>query len=124
MTLGPSQHPRAARTIVIASAHEERRRDWVALSQDGDTRVLQCAGPLGSCPLIQRSATCPLLDQADLAIYDAGVIVPAFRARLHAAHPRLPVRFARNARTAGGFHRPLFIASIEPRPTAGKSTVP
>lgn len=104
---------RALRTVVVVSAWEERRRDWATLAAGEETRVLRCAGPEGFCALMQGRPSCPLLEQADLAIYDVGGVFPLFWTRLHVAHPELAVRFARDELTAEGRHRPRVIASSD-----------
>lgn len=104
---------RALRTIVVVSAWNARRRDWGTLAAGDETRVLRCAGPERFCALMEGHPSCPLLEQADLAIYDVSAVMPSFWTRLHTAHPGLAVRFARDELTAEGHHRPRVIASSD-----------
>lgn len=105
---------RVARAIVVVNADAEQRRDWAAGLQSDVTRVLGCAGPLVTCALLRDLASCPLLDEADLAVYDTASLTPGLVPRLALAHPDVPLLFARDERGTDGRHQPVVVAASGP----------
>lgn len=105
---------RFARAVVVVSAHAERRRDWSAHFESDMTRVLGCAGPLVTCALLRDLPSCPLLDEADLAIYDTASLTPELVKRIARAHPAMPLLFARDERGPDGTHRPIVVTASGP----------
>ncbi len=101
------------RTIVVVSADETRRADWVdAISSQGRC-VVACGGPFAGCVLMDGRLSCPTLDRADLAVYDLEAVHSLFLARLFRAHPGLAIRFARDERP-GLRHRPVLLTPDDP----------
>lgn len=101
---GPNE-PRDT-VFLVVSDDPERRERWARLFESERTRALRCAGPRVSCALLSGQ-TCPLLGQADAALYDLDSVIPAFM-RLLPRHRRLPPLFlARDGITPDGRRGPM-----------------
>jgi hypothetical protein len=61
--------------LLVVSADPERRERWAAVLAETGYEVARCAGPATSCA-IADGHRCPLLEEADLALYDAEAYVP------------------------------------------------
>jgi len=105
------------RSVLIVSPSEARRRDWSAVVADGRTDVGSCAGPSSSCVLLRGEASCPLVQGADLVVYDFDATSPSFLAMLLRAHRSADVVLARD-RIARGQHRPSAVLRRRPRTSA------
>lgn len=88
------------------SADAERREGWARFFEAEGARVIRCVGPLVSCALFAGRARCPLLDEAELAVYDVASLSPTFLLRLLRRSPRPQLGFARDVVDADGRHRP------------------
>lgn len=102
------------KTVVVVSPDPLRRWDWARHFEGDGTRVLRCAGPSVACALLEGLPTCPLLDEADVAVYDREALVRDFVPTLLAKHPALPVLFARDEATLSGHHVPVVLAASGP----------
>lgn len=102
------------RTVVVMSANAGRREAWAKLLERRGQRVLRCAGPLVACSLL-RHLECPLLVDADLALYDLNSTTPSFLARVRRLSPGHPMLFARDVETEDGERRPRVHAVSERR---------
>lgn len=100
------------RTVLVTSADAQRRRAWAHLLERRGQRVLRCAGPLVGCSLLTR-LECPLLQDADIALYDLDSVTPAFLARALRLSPRGPMLFARDVWSDEEGHRPRVHAVSE-----------
>lgn len=112
---GANRSPRRALRVVVISADPERREGWARSFETEGARVLRCVGPRVTCALQAGQPRCPLLDEADLAVYDVAAITPAFLLRLVRLYPRLQLGFARDVVDADGGHRPAVERVSRPR---------
>ncbi len=103
------------RTAVIVSADAGRRIEWGNHFAGDTRRVVRCVGPTVSCALLAGEPTCPLLDAAELAVYDRDSIVPDFVPLLLDRHPSLLLLFATDDPVQDG-HHPLVVAASTPAP--------
>ena len=103
-----------------ADANAARIDGWTALmiaAYDGRTDVATCAGPSSRCVLLRGEASCPLVQGADLVVYDFDATSPSFLAMLLRAHRSADVVLARD-RIARGQHRPSAVLRRRPRTSA------
>ena len=61
--------------LLVVSGDADRRERWAAVLAETGYDVSRCAGPATSCAIVE-GRRCPLLEEADLALYDAGSFVP------------------------------------------------
>ena len=61
--------------LLVVSGDPERRERWAAVLAETGYEVGRCVGPAGSCAIVE-GRRCPLLDEADLALYDADAYAP------------------------------------------------
>ena len=61
--------------LLVVSGDPERRERWAAVLAETGYEVARCAGPVASCAILE-GRRCPLLEEADLALYDAEAYVP------------------------------------------------
>lgn len=59
----------------MVSADPDRRERWARVFAEAGYDIALCAGPTVSCAILQRRR-CPLLDEADIALYDRESYVP------------------------------------------------
>lgn len=89
-----STRGRQAPRLLVVSGDRDRRERWArALGADGYS-VARCAGPSVTCAILE-GMRCPLLDEADVALYDRESFAPlacrlrgrhAYRATVVVAH--------------------------------------
>lgn len=61
--------------LLVVSGDPDRRERWAAVLAETGHDVVRCAGPATGCAIVD-GRRCPLLDEADLALYDAEAYVP------------------------------------------------
>lgn len=71
--------------LLVVSGDAERRERWAGALMETGYEVGRCAGPATSCAIVE-GRRCPLLDEADLALYDADAFVPRVARVLGRAH--------------------------------------
>ena len=104
-----------ARTRALVVARDpETREGWARSLEATGMDVMRCVGPAVSCPLVHDGARCPLLDDAELALYDEGTLTDEFIGRLRASSPKGMVVAARDRRLIGGEHEPALSRAIAP----------
>ena len=69
--------------------------------------MIRCAGPLAFCGL-KESRSCPLLEGADVAVYDVAAVSPDFLLRLVRSRCRAALVFAHDEADAAGRHGPVY----------------
>ncbi len=92
--------------FVVTSALPARRRDWASVFEEDGAEVRVCSGPLANCALLRGETRCPLLDRADLAVYDLDSVTSAFLPVLMRTYPHRSFVFARDTLAAAGRHEP------------------
>ncbi len=108
--LRPSRpSPRA----VVVAGDGEMREGWARSLEAAGMHVTRCAGPLGACHL-RSGARCPILDEADLALYHEAVLTDAFAERIRAAAPSAMVIATRDRHLVDGAHEPALSRAIYP----------
>ncbi len=106
-------------TFLVASGEPARRRDWARLFEAEGERVVACSGPLVDCPLARGELRCPLLDAADMALYDLDAVTAEFLPTLLRAYPQRSLLFARDAVSPGGYHQPAIKRFVSAGRTQG-----
>ena len=71
--------------LLVVSGDPERRERWAAVLAETGYEVARCAGPATSCAIV-AGRRCPLLDEADLAVYDADAYAPGLARILGRQH--------------------------------------
>lgn len=64
------------RRLLVVSGDPERRERWAAVLAETGYDVARCAGPAAASCAIVDGRRCPLLEEADLALYDTVAYVP------------------------------------------------
>lgn len=77
----PPPGSRAHRALVV-SADPAVRDGWARALEATGLEVHRCAGPGVNCILLGGGERCPLLDEADIALYHEPALTPAFLRRL------------------------------------------
>lgn len=98
----PSRRSALGRRLVVVSADPERRTRWAGYFESEGARTMRCAGPEVACALARGLLRCPLLDDADGAVYDAAAVTPEFLIGLVRRYPNLNLAFARDTDQPGG----------------------
>lgn len=98
--------PPRVRTALVVSADPDVRGDWAGYFEGLGLRSLACAGPSPRCALLEQGS-CPLLQQADVAVYDRSTLTPQLTLRLVRTSRAVPIAFARDQRDEHGHHQPL-----------------
>ncbi len=94
------------RVALVVSEDADVRADWARCFERLGLRTLRCSGPGVLCALLAGDATCPLHDEADLAVYDQSTIAPELTLRLIRPRRTLPIAFAKDRLNAEGRHEP------------------
>ena len=71
--------------LLVVSGDPDRRERWAAVLAETGYEVARCAGPATSCAIVD-GRRCPLLEAADLALYDAEAYVPRLARTLGRHH--------------------------------------
>jgi hypothetical protein len=96
--------------MLVVSADAAVRSGWASYFERlGMATTLRCGGPEVSCVLLEGS-TCPLHDQADLAVYDRACVTGELTLRLMRRSSRLPIAFARDRLDTHDHHEPIITA--------------
>lgn len=117
----PPRRPRR-RGVLVVTPSEAQRRDWSAVVADDRTRVETCPGPSANCLLLRGVSSCPLVERADLVLYDFDATTPQFLAMLLHAHRNAEVVLVRD-RLVRGQHRPSAVLRRRPRSTGFDAAV-
>ena len=98
------------RTALVVSGDPTVRSDWARYFEGLGMRTLRCVGPEVLCALLD-GRSCPLHQEADMAIYDRASVTPELALKLvHASHS-LPIAFAKDQLDLNGRHEPLITAT-------------
>jgi len=95
--------------MLVVSADAAVRSGWAAYFEAAGMATLRCGGPEVPCVLLE-GGTCPLHDQADLAVYDRACVTGELTLRLMRRSSRLPIAFARDRIDAHDHHEPIITA--------------
>lgn len=71
--------------LLVVSGDPDRRERWARVLTETGYDVSRCVGPTVTCAIVQGKR-CPLLDEADIALYDQGAYVPRLARMLGARH--------------------------------------
>lgn len=74
-----------ASRLLVVSGDPGRRERWARALAETGYDVSRCVGPTGTCAIV-LGKRCPLLEEADLAVYDQDAYIPRL-ARVLGAHP-------------------------------------
>ena len=111
---GGTRPSRTARALVVHS--DPWIRDaWARALEASGMSVIRCVGPAVTCILDRGSDHCPLLDEADLALYHEPLLTEGFVDELMASRPRSMVIAARDRHRPDGDHEPALARVIPPR---------
>lgn len=98
--------PSRRRTALVVSRDAAVRADWARCFEALGMKTLRCVGPQALCVLLD-GGRCPLHEEVDLAVYDRATVTPELALRLVQASHALPIAFAQDRRTDGGWHQPV-----------------
>lgn len=90
------------------------REGWARSLEAAGMHVTRCGGPTASCGLTRDGARCPILDDADLALYHEPVLTDDLIARIRAAAPSAMVIATRDRHLVDGDHEPALSRAIYP----------
>lgn len=76
----------AARRLLVVSADPDRRERWGRVFAEVGYDIASCEGPTASCAIL-HGRRCPLLDEADVAVYDRESYVPSIARALGRCSP-------------------------------------
>lgn len=71
--------------LLVVSGDPDRRERWARVLAETGYEVARCAGPAVSCAIVDGTR-CPLLEEADLALYDQDAFIPRLARVLGARH--------------------------------------
>jgi len=71
--------------LLVVSGDPDRRERWARALAETGYDVSRCAGPTGTCAIVQGQR-CPLLAEADIAVYDQDAYIPRLARVLGARH--------------------------------------
>lgn len=105
---------RTARALVV---HPDPwvRDGWARALEASGLSVIRCVGPTVTCILDRGGSHCPLLDEADLALYHEPLLTEAFVDELMATRPPAMVIATRDRHRPDGDHEPALARVITPR---------
>lgn len=83
--------------LLIVSGDADRWGRWALSFAAEGACTMRCAGPTVSCALLRGLARCPLLDEADAAVYDVASLNDEFVLTLARRYPHLLLAFARDS---------------------------
>jgi hypothetical protein len=95
--------------MLVVCADAAVRSGWASYFETLGMATLQCGGPEVPCVLLQ-GGTCPLHEQADLAVYDRACVTGELTLRLMRRSSRLPIAFARDRLDTHDHHEPIITA--------------
>ncbi len=72
--------------LLVVSADVDRRERWARGFSDTGYEITRCAGPGASCAILQGHR-CPLLAEADIALYDRASFAPPIARALGGRQP-------------------------------------
>lgn len=64
-----------ASRLLVVSGDADRRERWARIFAEAGYDIARCVGPSVSCAILQ-GRHCPLLDEADIALYDRASFAP------------------------------------------------
>lgn len=67
--------PIEAPRLLVVSGDADRRERWARVFAEAGYDIARCVGPAVTCAILQ-GRRCPLLDEADIALYDRESYVP------------------------------------------------
>lgn len=105
---------RAARALVV-HADPWIRDGWARALEASGVSVIRCVGPTVTCILDRGGSRCPLLDEADLALYHEPLLTEAFVDELMATRPGAMIIATRDRHRSDGDHEPSLARVIPPR---------
>lgn len=105
---GASRSPAVQATALVVSQDGEIRNDWARQLEDQGFRTIRCAGPIVGCALESRR-TCPLLDEASVAIYDERILTGELVSALLARPFVTRILVARDRMRSDGRHEPMIV---------------
>jgi hypothetical protein len=91
------------------------RDAWARALETSGMSVIRCVGPAVTCILDRGSSHCPLLDEADLALYHEPLLTERFVDQLMGTHPSAMVIATRDRHRDDGDHEPALARVIPPR---------
>ena len=71
--------------LLVVSGDADRRERWARALAETGYDVARCVGPGVSCAIVQ-GVRCPLLAEADIAVYDRDAFIPRIARVLGATH--------------------------------------
>ena len=71
--------------LLVVSGDPDRRERWARALAETGYGVSRCVGPTGTCAIV-RGQRCPLLAEADIAVYDQDAYIPRLARVLGARH--------------------------------------
>lgn len=105
---GASSSPAVHGTALVVSEDGDVRHDWARQLEDQGFRTIRCAGPIVGCALESR-ATCPLLDEASVAVYDERSLTNGLVSALLARPLVTRILVARDRVRSDGRHEPMIV---------------
>jgi hypothetical protein len=114
---GGTQPSRTARALVV-HADPWVRDGWARALEASGLSVIRCVGPTVTCILDRGGTHCPLLDEADLALYYEPLLTEAFVDELTASRPGAMIIACRDRHRSDGDHEPALARVITPRTTS------
>jgi hypothetical protein len=72
--------------LLVVSADPDRRERWARVFEGMSHQTSRCAGPTVTCAIL-KGHRCPLLEEADIALYDRESFVPALARALGGPTP-------------------------------------
>ena len=73
------------RRLLVVSGDPDRRERWARVLAETGHDVGRCVGPTANCAILQGKR-CPLLEEADIALYDQEAYIPRLARMLGARH--------------------------------------
>ena len=61
--------------LLVVSGDPDRRERWARVLAETGYEVSRCVGPTATCAIVQGKR-CPLLEEADIALYDQDAYIP------------------------------------------------
>lgn len=95
-------------TALVVSQDAEIRGDWARQLEDQGFRSIRCAGPIVGCALVSRP-TCPLLEDASVAVYDERSLTGELVSGLLARPLLTRILVARDRVRSDGRHEPVIV---------------
>lgn len=71
--------------LLVVSGDPDRRERWARLLAETGSEVARCVGPSVNCAIL-KGTRCPLLEEADIALYDKDAYIPRLARMLGARH--------------------------------------